>query len=69
MATIVLNAHLELSLTILLKNVYMFADKILLMMQQLKNVFVLLDTELPVKFALNAHQTILFKTIIALLAQ
>jgi len=69
MATIVLNAHLELSLTILLKNVYMFADKILLMTQQLKNVFVLLDTELPVKFALNAHQTILFKTIIALLAQ
>jgi len=69
MATIVLNAHLELSLTILLKNVFMFADKILLMMQQPKNVFVLLDTELQVKFALNAHQTILFKTIIALLVQ
>lgn len=69
MATIVLNAHLELSLTILLKNVFMFADKILLMMQQPKNVFVLLDTALQVKFVLNAHQTILFKTIIALLVQ
>lgn len=69
METIVLNAHLEPSSTMLPKNVFMFVEKTLLIILSNKNVFVLLGTELLTKFVLNAPLTTSFKTIIVLLAQ
>lgn len=69
METIVLNAHLEPSLTMLHKNVFMSVDKILLIIPPNKNVFVLQDMELLTRFVQNAPQTTLFKTIIVLLVQ
>lgn len=69
METIVLNAHLEPSSTMLPKNVFMFVEKTLLIILPNQNVFVLLDTELLTKFVLNVPLTISFKTIIVLLVQ
>lgn len=69
METIVLNAHLEPSSTMLPKNVFMFVEKTLLIILPNQNVFVLLDTELLTKFVLNVPLTTLFKTIIVLLVQ
>lgn len=69
METIVLNAHLEPSSTMLPKSVFMFVEKTLLTILPSKNVFVLLDTELLTKFVLNAPLTTSFKTTIVLLAQ
>lgn len=69
METIVLNAHLEPSSTMLPKSVFMFVEKTLLTILPSKNVFVLLDTELLTKFVLNAPLTTSFKTIIVLLVQ
>lgn len=69
METIVLNAHLEPSSTMLPKSVFMFVEKTLPTILSNKNVFVLLDTESLIKFVLNAPLTTSFKTIIVLLAQ
>lgn len=69
METIVLNAHLEPSSTMLPKSVFMFVEKTLLIILPNKNVFVLLDTELLTKFVLNVPLTTSFKTIIVLLVQ
>jgi len=65
----VLNAHLEPSSTMLLKSVFMSVEKTLLTILPNKNVFVLLDMELPTKFVLNVPLTTLFKTTIVLLVQ
>lgn len=64
-----LNAHLEPSSTMLLKSVFMYVEKTLLTILPNKNVFVLLDMELPTKFVLNVPLTTLFKTTIVLLVQ
>lgn len=69
METIVLNAHLEPSSTMLLKNVFMSVEKTLLTILPNKDVFVLLDMESTIKFVLNVPLTTLFKTTIVLLAQ
>lgn len=69
METIVLNARLEPSSTMLPKNVFMFVEKTLLIILPNQNVFVLLDTELLTKFVLNVPLTTSFKTIIVLLVQ
>lgn len=69
METIVLNAHLEPSSTMLLKSVFMSVEKTLLTILPNKNVFVLLDMESPTKFVLNAPLITLFKTTIVLLVQ
>lgn len=69
METIVLNAHLEPSSTMLPKSVFMFVEKTLPTILSNKNVFVLLDTESLIKFVLNVPLTTSFKTIIVLLAQ
>lgn len=69
METIVLNAHLEPSSTMLPKSVFMFVEKTLLIILPNQNVFVLLDTELLTKFVLNVPLTTSFKTIIVLLVQ
>lgn len=64
-----LNAHLEPSSTMLLKNVFMSVEKTLLTILPNKDVFVLLDMESTIKFVLNVPLTTLFKTTIVLLAQ
>lgn len=69
METIVLNAHLEPSSTMLPKSVFMFVEKTLLIILPNQNVFVLLDTELLTKFVLNVPLTTSFKTTIVLLVQ